>query len=279
MADYQDRFVTANGLRFHYLEWGAPTAPPVVLLHGTTSTAHSWDRVSALLARRYRALAVDARDHGESDRSPAPYNRDTLVADLAAIVDALDLERFGLVGLSMGGRTAMLYAGLFPDRVERLVIEDIGPETPPEASAAVMARIAAMPQRFASLAEYVAWARQSVPYADEAWLYEKARHATRPLPDGSFENTYRRSWPTTAPLTTSVDLWAHLARISCPTLILRGAESEVLTAEIAARMVAVMPAAHEVVIPRAGHVVHEDNPEDSLRAYAEFFGIPLERTA
>lgn len=276
MAAYRDQFIAVNGMRFHYLEWGDPSAPPVVLLHGTTSNAHSWDRVSAMLARKYRAIALDARNHGDSDTSPVPYNRDTLAEDVAATVDALGLETFGLIGLSMGGRTAMVYAGHHPERVERLVIEDIGPETPPEATARVMERIRAAPQRFRSLDEYIAWSRQSLQFADDDWLLEKARHATRQLPDGTYENKYRHSQSQNAPLTTTLDLWEHISKITCPTLIVRGSESDVLTAEIAERMAQVMPNARHLVIERAGHPVHEDNPRDTIRAYAEFFGVPLE---
>ncbi len=136
MAGYRDGFVEANGLRFHYLDWGDPGGPPVVLLHGTTSNAHSWDRISAMMAKKYRAIALDARNHGDSDTSPVPYNRDLLAEDVAATVDALGLDRFGLIGLSMGGRTAMIYAGYHPERIERLVIEDIAPDTPVAAGAA-----------------------------------------------------------------------------------------------------------------------------------------------
>ncbi|GIW07651.1 MAG: hydrolase [Dehalococcoidia bacterium] len=276
MAEYRDGFINVNGMRFHYLDWGDPAAPPVVLLHGTTSNAHSWDRVAAMLARKYRAIALDARNHGDSDTSPVPYNRDMLAEDVAATVDALGFARFGLIGLSMGGRTAMVYAGHHPDRVERLVIEDIGPETPAAATAAVMERIRTSPQRFNSLDEYIAWSRQSLQFADEEWLREKARHATRQLPDGTYENKYRHNQSQNAPLTTELNLWEHIAKITCPTLIVRGSESEVLTAEIADRMAEVMPNARHIVIERAGHPVHEDNPRDTLRVYAEFFGVPLD---
>jgi pimeloyl-ACP methyl ester carboxylesterase len=170
----------------------------------------------------------------------------------------------------------MVYAGHHPDRVERLVIEDIGPETPAAATAAVMERIRTSPQRFNSLDEYIAWSRQSLQFADEEWLREKARHATRQLPDGTYENKYRHNQSQNAPLTTELNLWEHIAKITCPTLIVRGSESEVLTAEIADRMAEVMPNARHIVIERAGHPVHEDNPRDTLRVYAEFFGVPLD---
>ncbi|MFN8535615.1 MAG: alpha/beta hydrolase [Dehalococcoidia bacterium] len=276
MAGYRDGFVEANGLRFHYLDWGDPGAPPVVLLHGTTSNAHSWDRISAMLAKKYRAIALDARNHGDSDTSPVPYNRDLLAEDVAATVDALGLDRFGLIGLSMGGRTAMIYAGYHPERIERLVIEDIAPDTPVAAGADVMARINATPQRLNSLDEWIAWARQGLLFADDEWLQEKARHALRQLPDGTYENKYRHNLSQSAPLTITLDLWEHIGKIPCSTLVIRGAESAVLNAELAERMVRSMPDARTVVVPRAGHPVHEDNPTDSLRIYAEFFDVPLD---
>src|SRR5215813_15220977 len=126
---HRDRTIILNGQRFHYTEWGAPTAPPLVMLHGVTGHARTWDEEAALFASRYRVLALDQRGHGDSDPSPdADYTVATLAADVAAFVDALGLARISLVGLSMGGRVAIGFAGQAPERVDRLVIVDIGPE-------------------------------------------------------------------------------------------------------------------------------------------------------
>jgi pimeloyl-ACP methyl ester carboxylesterase len=274
VADYQDKYIYANGLNHHYLEWGDIAAPPIVILHGTSSNAHSWDLLSPVLAKNYRVLALDCRNHGDSDAETGPHDRTALTKDVETIVDQLGIGQHGLIGLSMGGGTAMNYAGNRPDRVNRLIIEDIGPEIPASASAAVMARFAASPKRIDSLDEYIVWAREGIPQASDDWMRYKAIHATRQLSDGSYEVKFRMfERPAQPP--APFDTWAHIAKISCPTLVVRGGESDILTPEIAGRMVQTIPNAREVVIPRASHNVHESNPTDTIRVYAEFFDVPL----
>jgi pimeloyl-ACP methyl ester carboxylesterase len=97
-----DEIVTLDGLRFHYRDWGDSTAPPVVVLHGYTQHAHSWDTIARALADRFRVLALDQRGFGESDWA-ADYHELRLVADLAGFVEALGLPTVSLVGFSIGG--------------------------------------------------------------------------------------------------------------------------------------------------------------------------------
>src|SRR5919107_88886 len=116
----RDETVTLDGLRFHYRDWGEPTAPPVVLLHAYLQHARTWDTIAKGLADRCRVLALDQRGFGESERA-ADYHELRLVADVAEFVDALGLGTCSLVGFSIGGSAAITYAQLYPDRVERLV--------------------------------------------------------------------------------------------------------------------------------------------------------------
>ena len=123
-----DRFVDANGLRFHYLEWGAPEATPIVMLHGFAQTAHTWDFLALYLSGRYRVIALDQRGHGDSDWAPdGSYTLDDHQADLKAIVTALELSDTVFIGLSMGGRNAYVYAADNPGDVKALVIVDSAP--------------------------------------------------------------------------------------------------------------------------------------------------------
>src|SRR5213594_3301097 len=124
---HRDRTLVLNGRRFHYTEWGAPTSPALVMLHGVTGHARTWDEEAAALATRYRVLALDQRGHGDSESATdCDYTVAAMSADLAAFADALDLARVSIVGLSMGGRVAIAFAGQAPRRVDRLVIVDIG---------------------------------------------------------------------------------------------------------------------------------------------------------
>ena len=126
--EVQDALVQLNGLSFHYRDWGNPTAQPLLLLHGFTVHARSWDTFAAAMRDRYRVIALDQRGHGETEWA-SDYHPDRMVEDIDAFVRALGLRRFVLLGLSMGGRNAFTYAALHPEEVERLIIVDIGPDT------------------------------------------------------------------------------------------------------------------------------------------------------
>jgi pimeloyl-ACP methyl ester carboxylesterase len=127
-----DRTITLNGLNFHYRDWESakPDAEVLVLLHGYTGHARSWDSFAAAMSASYRVLALDQRGHGETEwAEPTQYGVDHMVSDLEAFVAEMGLDKCTLLGLSMGGRNAIHYAGARPPELQRLVIVDIGPET------------------------------------------------------------------------------------------------------------------------------------------------------
>src|SRR2546428_10158960 len=108
----EDRFVELNGLRLHYLDWGGEGRPRVLFLHGGGLTAHTWDLVCLALRADYHCLALDLRGHGDSDWSPGmDYSFEAHRDDVEAFADLLRLDRFVLVGMSLGGITALAYAG------------------------------------------------------------------------------------------------------------------------------------------------------------------------
>ena len=117
----RDAFITLDGLRFHYREWGSPTAPPLVLLHAFLQHARTWDTVARAFAADFRVLALDMRGFGESGHTN-DYHEQRYVGDVAAFVTTLGLNRCALVGFSLGAMTACGYAAAHPQRVERLVL-------------------------------------------------------------------------------------------------------------------------------------------------------------
>jgi esterase len=261
---HTDHTIALHGQRFHYVEWGAPDSPVVVALHGITGHARTWDDEARLLAGRLRILALDQRGHGDSDPAPdGDYSDDALLGDLVAFADALGLRQFSLLALSLGGRVAINFAGRHPDRVDRLVVVDIGPEIAPAGRARVGALMAGAPERFETVEDVVAHMRASNPRYTEAMLRHRARHAVRPLPGGGFAWKYDRALRDAirdGRLRVPADLWPQWGAMACPTLLVRGAESDVLSAETATRMVDALPAARLVVVPGAGHTVPGDQP-------------------
>lgn len=272
-----DRTVMLHGSRFHYTEGGDRSAPAVVLLHGVTGHARTWDDEGAMLAARYRVLALDQRGHGDTDPPPdADYTMASLSADLAAFADALELRTFAIVALSLGGRVAIRYAAAHPARVTRLVVVDIGPDIAPDGRARVGKIMATTPERFETLDDVVAYQRTTNPRYTDALLWARVRHAVRPLPHGGFTWKYDRGlrdlvrggrW------SDPIDLWPAWTALACPILLVRGAESDVLTAEMAAKMIEAQPRARLVEVAGAGHTVPGDQPETFMQLLRDFLDV------
>jgi 3-oxoadipate enol-lactonase len=121
--------VQAGTVRLAYRTWGPAEAPPLVLLHALGEESSDWGPVAQALASSWRVYAPDLRGHGASDWA-GPYTIERLAADLAALLDALELEHVALGGHSVGGPPAYLYAARHPGRVTRLVLEDPAPPWP-----------------------------------------------------------------------------------------------------------------------------------------------------
>jgi esterase len=269
-----DRTLRLHDQRFHYVEWGDPGAPPVIFLHGITGHARTWDHEGRALDFRWRVIALDQRGHGDSDLAPdGDYSDAALTEDLAGFVDALALQRFSLVGLSLGGRVAIAYAGTHPGRVERLVVVDIGPDIAPAGRARVSALMAGSPERFASVEEAMAYVRAANPRYAESLLRERVTHGLRPLSDGRFAWKYDRALRDamrTGQPRPQRDLWPLWAAIDCPTLVVRGAETDILGADTAKRMIETLAQARLVEVPGAGHTVPGDQPAVFRALLAEF---------
>ncbi len=266
----RDQRVRVDGLELHYAEWGLPTSPPMVLLHGFMAHARTWDLFAADLCRDYRVLAVDQRGHGDSGRAPdGAYGTEYYVGDLERFVDALGLRSFVLVGMSMGGRNSMVYASRHPDRVERLVIVDIAPEAPPPFAPRPGAP--EDPGVFDRPEQVADFLRGQDPYPPEDYRKAVARHSVRQRPDGRYEWKWdpalRRG-----PSPVSGDYWAALRAIACPTLVVRGAESPILPRPLAERMIRELKDGKLVEVPRSGHAVQEDNAPALIAAVREFLG-------
>lgn len=279
-----------HGLTLHVLDWSRDGVP-LVFLHGFGNEAHVWDDLAPAVAPYYRTLAVDLRGHGDSDRDPeARYDYDAHVADLEALCEALGVGRLVLVGHSLGGRIAMRFAGRHPDRMAGLVIVDSAPELDARGTLRIQLDLqrgggeasGRGGPRFASEADYRELLARQYPAASREALQRLARHGLRTRADGGFEPKLDPAWfrgrqrASDAEMREretrlSAELWDALARVRCPTLVIRGAASDVVSAEVAERMVEeVLANGRLAVIPRAGHSVMIDNAEACRDALAQF---------
>jgi pimeloyl-ACP methyl ester carboxylesterase len=272
-----ERTAKVNGITLHYLDWGLDRgpadAPPVVLLHGITGHARVWDHLAERLAPRHRVLALDQRGHGDSDPAPDDdYRVGTMADDVAAFVGSLRLDRFALLGHSMGGRIAIKYAADHAARLERLVIVDIGPDINLAGLQRVRDMMANAPERIESEEWAVEYIRRANPLQDVDMLRERVRHGLRRAPDGELTWKYAKGLRDMMRegRRDAVDLWEPLPRIPCPTLIVRGAESDILSAEVAKKMAERLPDGRVVEIAGAGHTVPADRPEEFVRQIRAF---------
>lgn len=275
----------AHDLELRVLEW-SQAGPPLLLLHGFGHSARVWDPFVPELAARYRVLAADARGHGDSDHDPEyRYHHASIARDIEALMRGLALPPASLVAHSMSGYAAIRFAAEQPERVERLVLVDAGAEL--SGRPRRNEREAPAPS-YASPAEYARALARTHPQAPRETLAALAAHWLRPGKGGrlfpKLDPAFfqpRRS-PAAPAHKRSFDrerwareetqrLWRYLAALECPTLLVRGELSTMLSAATAARMVdEVMRDARQVVVPGAGHAVMLDAPESFRRALAEF---------
>jgi esterase len=270
-ARVQDKTVTLNGLRFHYREWEHEGAQPLVLLHGFTSHSRSWDTFARAMRERFRVMALDQRGHGETGWA-TDYAPERMVEDIDAFVQALGLKRFALLGLSMGGRNAYAYAAQHPEEVERLVIVDIGPEIVDAGSARIRAGVLA-PDVFEDPEQAIQAARAANPRADEAGLRHRVTSNLQQRHDGMWTWRYDialRAPDRPLPRPEPEQAWVLMSKITCPTLLVRGAESDILSRETAERMVREIPDCRLVEVPNSGHSVPLDNPTGFLAVVSRF---------
>ena len=275
----QEKHITVNGVRLRYLDWGTAGKTPLICLHGHTGQARLWDEFAEAASPYYHVLAVDQRGHGKSQWAEAGYARDRFVEDLAAFVDALDLSRFVLVGLSMGGWNSLLYAVDHPERVERIILVDIAPETSPEFIRYYDEERSPTPMEFPSVDAAVKWMRQSNPWASDASLRKDAESKLRQREDGQW--TWMADYAlfdVALPDMTDPALigryWKAMETIPCPILEVRGAESTLVADDTIRRMEQVGKQFRNVDVPGAGHVVTVDKPKEFIEVTRSFLGIP-----
>jgi len=270
----QDHEVQVGRMRLHYLDWGNKHLPPMLFLHGGALTAHTWDLVCLALREEYHCIALDQRGHGDSGwAEDADYSIGAQLHDTKGFVDKLGLDKFILVGMSLGAINSLAFAIAHPEQLRALVIIDAGPEVRRTGSSRIRDFVNDA-EHLVSVEAIIERALKFNPRRDPVILRRSLMHNLRQQPDGSWKWKYdRRRFHRLDQDTHRAERAAladGLARISCPTLVVRGGESDVFHQEDAERLAARLPDGRHVTVSRAGHTVQGDNPKDLVAELRRF---------
>ncbi|WP_419918487.1 alpha/beta fold hydrolase [Candidatus Poriferisocius sp.] len=271
---YVSRNIVARHHRFHFLEWGSPDAQTVLLLHGGNQSAHSWDLVSLALADRYHVLALDQRGHGDSEWArDADYSSGAMAADVAAFCDALGVANPIIMGHSMGGMNTMRLCLVHPNLARAIVIVDVGPEIS-EVGTQVIRTFVTENREFQHLDDFVAAVQKYDPYRSREHIERTVKYNLLQRVDGTYISKVDHG-PRLAHGTEHRRAGDHFTledagRITQPALLLRGADSWVLTAEAAERFAEALPDGRLVTVADCSHNVHGQNTPGFLAAVEPF---------
>jgi pimeloyl-ACP methyl ester carboxylesterase len=267
------RFYISQRQRLHYVDWGNPDAPPLILVHGGLDNCRSWDWVAREFREHWHVIAPDLRGHGDSAWSQdGAYSFDSFIYDLAELIHVLGLDKAWVVAHSLGGNIALRFAGVYPEKVAKLVaIEGLGPSPVKLAERQMLPlsqhmrdwvekrrHIASrLPRRYKSLDE----ALERMVEENKHLTRDRARHltihGTIRNEDGSYSwkfDNYVRSMPPDFALSQPDALWAA---IQCPTLLVYGADSWASNPAVDGRA-SYFKTAEVSLIEAAGHFVHHD---------------------
>ena len=274
----------AGGVRLAAWEFAEPPktgdgeqTPGVLLLHGLMGRAAHWAPTARRLAERHRAVALDQRGHGRSDKPADGYTREAYIDDAEAALEQLGLAPAVLIGHAMGALTAWQLAAKRPDLVRALVICDMRASALGAASQREWENwFKSWPLPFATLADARKWFGEDDPWVERpnpargefyAEVMTESPDGWRPVFDPEHMLKSRETWVYDAH-------WEELAQVRCPTLVVRGVDGELGRAE-AQEMVRVLPRGQYAEVPDAGHFLHYDQPEAWRTAIEPFLdGVP-----
>lgn len=258
-----ERLVEANGIRLNVLESGEGT--PFVLTHGLGDDLHFWDSVAEALARHHRVVRWDVRGFGRSDKPAGPYSPELFAADLAALLDTLDLDRVHLAGISMGGVIAQRFALGHAQRLRSLVLVSTSSEIAERASSGW--------QRLAARVEKDGFSARS---SDASRSFAAAFAAAHPdVVRAATEQTAandRRSYAAAARAMSRYGWTEQLRALAVPALILQGLEDQLTPPGGSVKMSRALPANRLLLVEGCGHNLPLEKPELFAAAALAFAG-------
>jgi pimeloyl-ACP methyl ester carboxylesterase len=278
-ARFEDCYFTVrDGLRLHYRDYpGATGKPPLLCLHGLTRNARDWSDFAERYSPGHRVIALDFRGRAGSDYDPIParYMVPTYAGDVIEMLDQLGIPEAIFVGTSLGGLVTMAIAAMAPQRIRASILNDVGPDVDPAGIGRILSYVG-KDVRFESwdaAADAIAanYGASFDRYTHEDWVKMAKRNCREDNGEIRFDYDMAIAEPfRTAGPTPQVDLWPFFAALGQkPLLVVRGAKSDLLTAETAARMRSVAPHMKLAVVPGVGHAPELNEPE-AVAAIDEF---------
>jgi len=264
----EGKFTTVRGMRFHYLDWGGSRKRTMVLLHGIGDNAHIWDSFAREASRFFRIVAMDQRGHGLSSRAvPPAYRLEDYCADLEGVIEALGMNGAVIMGHSMGALHATAYVAAKPDRMAALIHVDIEPCPPGWNKKYLMNLYRDLPESYPAVEDFIAEQCRNSPFAEAARLLPQAAFALSRQDDGTYRRTFDRE---VLRHFDAYDLRSVLAAVGCPTLVVRGQESPVMSRAAAEEMSRAISGGRLAEVPEAAHPVMTDNPAAFRMAVLRF---------
>ena len=265
----QERFVTVNGLRLHFLDWGSEGRQPLILLHGIGRVARTFDHLAAHFNKNYHVIAVDMRGHGDSGWSAeGAYLVEDYVKDIEGLAAQLGLRNIVIWGNSTGGRVAQVFAGMHPELVAGVISEDVGPERPREIADSGTNRMRQEDERgWASEEELLAQLKASNSRTNPDVLAAYVKYGSKRRPDGRV--IWKRD-PNIAKGFVPTELWRFVRQIKSPIIYVLGGRSTIVPAATQQQLKDTLPQVQIVTLPGLGHYPSEENAKDFLVVVDKF---------
>ena len=271
---YVSRNVVVRHQRFHLLEWGDPSLPTLLFLHGGNQSAHSWDLVSLHLADRFHIIAPDQRGHGDSEWArDADYSSHAMAADAHAILSHFNIDQPIVIGHSMGGMNTLRLALEQPDLLDRLVLVDVGPELS-EDGAKTIRNFVVDNREFDDLEDFIQNVQKYDPYRSREHIERTVKYNLLERADGKYisKRDHGPRLATTQMQREQSDRFSlsDASAISQPTLVIRGADSNLFSPEAAQRFAEALPQGQLKTVSDSGHNVHGQNTSGFIAALIPF---------
>ena len=276
-------------LRLHYVDWGNPDGPPMLLIHGGRDHCRNWDWVAEHFAKDYHIIAPDLRGHGDSQwEASGNYTQISYVYDIAQLLQQKNMHDVTVIGHSLGGAIALMYTALFPERVKKLVaIEGMGPSpslAAKQAEISINDRVRSwvddmrklsgrLPRRYDTLDDAFKRMRDENPHLSEEQARHLTLHGANQNEDGTyswkFDNYVRVFSMSGLP---NEEVKKMYGEISCPTLLMRGEESWASDPVADGRTQCFNCPIEYQSFANAGHWVHHDQLDGFVDRVSEFLG-------